>query len=93
MLAMFCKSHPSVQVRYQCSDFEFDDECGNSSLKSLQVGMALTVALKSDNAGKNAAIALLGWLSRVQDDLELACNWRETWNIEHLGKNVKNFAI
>ncbi|KAF1916041.1 hypothetical protein BDU57DRAFT_515880 [Ampelomyces quisqualis] len=93
MLAMFCKSHPSVQIRYQFDDFKFGDERKNSSLNFLRAGVALTVALKGDKDGEDAALSLLGCLPRIREDNELARNWRETWNIEYLMKNVKNFAF
>lgn len=93
MLAMSCKSHPSVKVRYQFIDFEFEEERSNSSLRLIQMGVALTIALKGEKNGRDAVDALLSWLPRAWDDYELARNWRETWNIEYLMKGVKNFAF
>lgn len=93
MLAIFCKSHPTVRGRYQFKDFNFDEERRNPSLKFLQVDVALTIALKGNNDGKIAVDALLSWLPQVREDHELARNWRETWNIEYVMKDVKYFAF
>jgi hypothetical protein len=93
-LAMFCKQHPHIDIRYQFPNFGFDCDIKiPSSLNYLSAGVCLVAALQGDRAGAKARNALLGPHRWVQMLYEEAQHWREVWNIQYLLKGVKNFTI
>jgi hypothetical protein len=92
-LAMFCKQHPHIDIRYQFPNFGFDCDIYPSSLNFLSAGVCLVTALKGDRAGAKARDALLNTNTWVQIGYEEAQHWREVWNIQYLFKDIKNFTI
>ncbi|KAF1848609.1 uncharacterized protein K460DRAFT_403891 [Cucurbitaria berberidis CBS 394.84] len=93
-IVLLCKTNPDIKVRYQFRNWEFDCYRAEASMNFLSAGVALTVALKGTEAGKQVLEKLLDtsriWVHGLARE---ANHWRETWYIRHLLKGVKNFAF
>jgi len=92
-LAMFCKQHPKIDLRYQFQDFNIGFSNLDRALTFLTAGMALTTARHGNEAGLKVKQALLD-LSIVIDLAYIeAQRWREVWNIKRLLEGVENFIF
>ncbi|KAH7091417.1 hypothetical protein FB567DRAFT_274113 [Paraphoma chrysanthemicola] len=92
-LAMFCKQHPHIDVRYQFSNWDLESNNGGKSLNFLAAGVCLIAALHGDELGRIARNRLVGFNLWAQILHEEARHWREIWNVQYLLKGIENFAF
>ncbi|KAH7081376.1 hypothetical protein BKA63DRAFT_207177 [Paraphoma chrysanthemicola] len=92
-LAMFCKQHAHIDVRYQFSNWDFGAKTGVQTLNFIAAGVCLIAALHGDEVGLIARNRLVGVNLWAQILYEEARHWREVWNVQYLLKGVKNFAF
>ncbi|KAF2031004.1 hypothetical protein EK21DRAFT_111452 [Setomelanomma holmii] len=96
-LAMFCKQHPHVEVRYHFENFRCDDDDDDDDdecipcMDFMVAGSCLTAALQGDQAGNEVNNQLFG--PGIRFTYDEARHWREIWNIQHLLQGVKKFSI
>jgi len=90
-LASFCKQSRNVMVRYQFENFVPDNP--NSLVLFLTAGIALTYAVKGNEAGIEAQRSLVGSRISMGSLIQEAQHWRETWGIQYHLRGISNFSF
>jgi hypothetical protein len=92
-LITFAKHHPTIEVRYQFTNFGFDGEARSPFRNFLHAGLGLIVAFQDVAIGEQAAISMFGNHARPPVVCDTAAVWSARWNIKQMLKGVKNFAV